>query len=280
MNCWMFPGQPLRHDLTFPATPEGEKIVSLCRSATGFDPSAWQDDCDKTSEHARLQIYGTAFSLYKTRVLRSSGQNPDLIIEHSMGIYAALAACGCISERDALDMTARVGRTLGRMSENSRYALGSIIGLGGVPVESAAVNHGVYVANYNTSSHFLLAGERSLIMSAMEECSAAGAFSMSIFDCDAPLHTPLVTEVAAELESIFSDYSYADPLVPLLDHIDQKPLASSRIPMFLLDELLSPVWWQRSYTAATNLGATSFIEVGAGDSLKKFNRWIDSENNA
>jgi malonyl CoA-acyl carrier protein transacylase len=47
--------------------------------------------------------------------------------------------------------------------------------------------------------------------------------------------------------------------------------------MFLLDELLRPVWWQRSYTAAANFGATSFIEVGAGDSLKKFNRWIDSE---
>ncbi len=278
MNCWMFPGQPLRHDQLFPATPDGEEIISLCRMSTGFDPSTWQDYDGINSEHVRLQLYGTAFSLFRTRVLQSSGPEADMVLEHSMGVYAALAACGSISERSALELTARIGCALARMSENAQYALGCIIGLGSVPVESAAANHGVYVANYNTSSHFLLAGERSRIMSAMEECAAAGAFSMSVFDCDAPLHTPLLTEVAADLEAIISDYRYAEPRVPLLNHIDQQALTAQRIPVFLLEELLRPVWWQRSYTAARKLGAATFLEVGAGDALKKFNRWIDSEN--
>lgn len=278
MNCWMFPGQPLRHNLPFPETADGVEIINLCRDATGFDPSTWQDDGGLKGEHIRLQIYGTAFSLCRTRLLRSSGQEPDMVLEHSMGIYAALAACDCISEREALEMTARVGVVLARMSEDKRYALGCIIGLGRPSVEAAAANHGVYVANYNTSSHFLLSGERSRIMAAVEECAAAGAFSMSVFDCDAPLHTPLVMQVATELESIFSDYVYTGPRVPLLDHIGQQPLASPRIPAFLLDELLSPVWWQQSYKAAGKLGATTFVEVGAGDALKKFNRWIDSES--
>lgn len=278
MNCWMFPGQPLRHNLPFPETADGVEIINLCRDATGFDPSTWQDDGGLKGEHIRLQIYGTAFSLCRTRLLRSSGQEPDMVLEHSMGIYAALAACDCISEREALEMTARVGVVLARMSEDKRYALGCIIGLGRPSVEAAAANHGVYVANYNTSSHFLLSGERSRIMAAVEECAAAGAFSMSVFDCDAPLHTPLVMQVATELESIFSDYVYTGPRVPLLDHIGQQPLASPRIPAFLLDELLSPVWWQQSYKAAGKLGANTFVEVGAGDALKKFNRWIDSES--
>ena len=68
--------------------------------------------------------------------------------------------------------------------------------------------------------------------------------------------------------------------MPLLDHIDQQPLTASRIAAFLLDELLRPVWWQRSYAAARSLGAAAFVEVGAGDALKKFNRWIDSESRA
>jgi len=278
MNCWMFPGQPLRHDQLFPESPEGEELVSLCKSVAGLDLSAWQDNCQLDSENTRLQIYGTAFSLYRARVLSLSGQVPDMVLEHSMGIYAALSACNCISERDALEMTARVGRTLLKMSEKERYALGCIIGLECAHVEAAAANNGVYVANYNTSSHFLLAGERSKIMSAVEECAASGAFSLSVFDCDAPLHTPLISEVADELKIIFSDYNYIDPSVTLLDHIEQQPLTASIIPGFLLDELLLPVWWQRSYSAARNLGAKSFIEVGSGDALKKFNRWVDSEN--
>ncbi len=278
MNCWMFPGQPLRHDQSFPAMPDGEGILSLCEAVAGFNPSAWRGDGQIESENIRLQIYGTAFSLCRSRFLKMSGQQPDLVLEHSMGIYAALAACGCISERDALEMTARVGRTLLKMSEKVRYALGCIIGLECAHVEAAAANNGVYVANYNTSSHFLLAGERSKIMSAVEECAASGAFSLSVFDCDAPLHTPLITEVADELKNIFSDYIYIEPSVTLLDHIDHQPLTASKIPGFLLDELLLPVWWQRSYLAARNLGAKSFVEVGAGDALKKFNRWVDSEN--
>ncbi len=278
MNCWMFPGQPLRHDQPFPETAHGQEIVSLCAVATGFDPSVWQDDGRVESENIRLQIYGTAASLCRARVLRTSGHEPDLVLEHSMGIYAALAACGCISERDALELTARVGNTLIRMSEKNRYALGCIIGLGVVPVESAASNNSVYVANYNTSSHFLLAGERSGIISAMEECAAAGAFSLSVFDCDAPLHTPLLTEIGADLEAVFSDYSYVGPKIPLLEHIGQQQLTAPQIAAFLLDELIEPVWWQRSYAAARKLGATSFVEVGSGEALKKFNRWIDSEN--
>lgn len=280
MICWMFPGQPLRHDQAFPDTPEGEEIVSLCRTATGFDPFAWQGGDDLPGQHVRLQLYGTAFSLCRARLLRSAGQEPEIVLEHSLGIYAALAACGCISELDALEMTARVGCTLARMAENERYALGCIIGLGSAPVEAAAANHGVHVANYNTSSHFLLAGKRPRIIAAMEECAGAGAFSLSVFDCDAPLHTPLLAEVSADLQTIFSDYSYREARVPLLNHIDQQPLTAQGIPAFLLDELLGPVWWQRSYSAARQLGATAFLEVGAGDALKKFNRWIDSENRA
>lgn len=280
MICWMFPGQPLRHGHDFPATREAQEIVSLCHAATGFDPSTWPDGGTLPGQHVRLQLYGTSFSLYRARLLRSSGQEPEVVLEHSLGIYAALAVCGCISERDALEMTGRVGRVLARMAENDRYALGCIIGLGSVAVEAAAANHGVHVANYNTSSHFLLAGKRQRIIAALEECAGAGAFSLSVFDCDAPLHTPLLADVSADLRTIFSDYRYREARVPLLNHIDQQPLTALRIPVFLLDELLSPVWWQRSYSAARQRGATTFLEVGAGEALKKFNRWIDSENQA
>ena len=272
----MFPGQPLRHDHPFPAA-YGDVIASLCLEATGFDPATWQDKGSHASEHVRLQIYGTAASLCRIRELRASGQIPDLVIEHSMGIYAALAACGSISERDALEITSRVGIVLARTFRQQRYALGCIVGLAQEPAESAAANQGVYLANYNTSRHFLLAGEYPRILSALEECTAAGAFSASLFDCDAPLHTPLAAEAAGELQDILAGYRYAEPRVPILEHISQKCLSAADMPGFLLDELLRPVWWQRSYCAARRLGYSSFTEVGAGDALKKFNRWIDSE---
>jgi len=266
----------MRHDYLFPEE-HGEQIVALTRSATGFDPANWQESAAALSEHVRLQIYGTAVSLCRIRELRAAGQSPDLIIEHSMGIYAALAACGSITEQDALAMTARVGTVLTETFSGQRYALGCLVGLAEQPATTVVSRHGVYLANYNTSRHFLLAGEHAAVMATLEACSTAGAFSVSLFDCDAPLHTPLMVDAAGALQAIFTDYRYAEPAVPLLEHISQTRLAAADIPAFLLDELLQPVWWQRSYRTAHNLGCTVFSEVGAGDALKKFNRWIDSE---
>lgn len=276
MNCWMFPGQPLRHDQPFPEA-DGEQVAALCRITTGFDPAAWRDDVGLPSEHVRLQLYGTAASLCRARQLRAAGQVPDLLIEHSMGIFAALAVCGSISERDALEMTARVGTVLANSFRQQQYALGCVIGLEQAAAESAAAEQGAYLANYNTSRHVLLAGESASVEAALEACRAAGAFSVSQFSCDAPLHTPLLQAAAGALSEIFADYRYADPALPLLEHISQQRLTAAAIPVFLLDELLQPVWWQRSYAAARTQGCSTFVEIGAGDSLKKFNRWIDSE---
>lgn len=277
MICWMFPGQPLRRDYQFPASTGSDDIRALCLETTGFDPVDWNDTGSLASEHVRLQLYGTAASISRSRYLWSENQRPDIVLEHSLGIYAALAACGSIRDRDALEITARVGTALAGMSRDSSYALGCIVGLDREPLEEAVTNHGVYVANYNTRSHHLLAGEYQRIVSVMEECTAAGAFSVSLFDCDAPLHTPLLEEAAGTLQGVFSDYHYNEPTVPLLNHIDQQRLSASRIADFLLEELLNPVWWLSSYSAARALGASKFVEVGSGDALKKFNRWIDSQ---
>jgi malonyl CoA-acyl carrier protein transacylase len=46
---------------------------------------------------------------------------------------------------------------------------------------------------------------------------------------------------------------------------------------FLLRELLLPVYWEKSYQALRAAGVGKFIEAGVGDSLKKYNRWIESE---
>jgi malonyl CoA-acyl carrier protein transacylase len=141
-----------------------------------------------------------------------------------------------------------------------------------------AANNGVYIANLNTSRHFLLSGDSGGMAGVMAEALAGGAFSAKAFPCDAPLHTPLMEEVAATIAKICGEIRYRQPTVPILDHIGQKPLCAAEIPSFLVRELMEPVFWERSYLALKARGVGRFIEVGSGDSLRKYNRWIDSEN--
>jgi [acyl-carrier-protein] S-malonyltransferase len=280
VNCFIFPGQPLS-PVTPPACdPDFAGIARMTQERTSLDLGALAWTKVEHSENVKLQVYGTAMSLFRSRCLLREGVRPAMIAEHSMGIYAALAACGSIAEEEALELVYRIGVCFSRMGEKNAYALGCVIGLTLEPLSAIAANNGVYIANLNTSRHFLLSGAACGVDNAMAEALAGGAFSARAFPSDAPLHTPLMEEVAPPLTEICAAIRYREPAVPLLEHIGQKPLEASGIAPFLVRELSLPVYWERSYLALKGAGVGRFIEVGSGDSLKKYNRWIESEMRA
>jgi len=110
---WIFPGQPLKPEPAVPDDDDFYAIKGLCRERCGFDLSHHLPLSGLTlSNHTCLQIYGVAISLYRARRLRETGITPDLIAEHSLGIYAALAAAGCLGEGDLLELVCRVGAAM------------------------------------------------------------------------------------------------------------------------------------------------------------------------
>jgi [acyl-carrier-protein] S-malonyltransferase len=277
MICWMFPGQPIAFADTHCNDHEFQKIALLCQKTTGFNPMESGTSASDLSQSVRLQLLGACISLYRSSLLMSQGCGPDLIAEHSMGIYPALAACGSIDSETALSLTCRIGVSMAAMGLQREYALGCVIGLTCGPLAAIAANNGIYIANHNTSRHFLLAGEREKVDAALVEATASGAFSVSISPCDAPLHTPLIEAIAGDVQRIVAEYNYCEPLIPLLEHIGQTTLTAAMIPAFLVDELCRPVYWETTYRALRSRGVTRFHEVGLGSALAKFNRWIDSE---
>jgi malonyl CoA-acyl carrier protein transacylase len=278
MICWMFPGQPIAFADTPSDDPEFQKIALLCQGATGFNPLEIHAPASPFSQSIRLQLLGTCVSLHRAYQLTNQGSAPDLIAEHSMGIYPALAVSGSIDNATALALTCRIGAAMAEMNLHCEYALGCVIGLTCATLETIADNNGIYIANHNTSRHFLLAGERKKVAVALVEATASGAFSTSSFPCDAPLHTPLINEIAGSLQRIVAEYSYREPGIPLVEHIEQTALTAATIPRFLVDELCRPVYWGTTYRVLRSRGGTRFQEVGLGSALSKFNRWIDSES--
>ncbi len=277
MNCFMFPGQPLSRSPRLPQDDGWRQIAELCRRHALFDPDSWQWFAVDGTENVALQVYGVAMSLHGARLLKKRGVKPGIVAEHSMGIYPAMALCGSLPEEAVLEITSRGGRAMATMGKSRQYALGCVVGLTLEPLLALAKNHGVYLANRNTDRHFLLAGEELPMEAAMAEALFAGAFSSGTFPCDAPLHTPLMAEVEQKLRTVFADYRYRDPVAPLMNHIDQTYLTGCDLGEFLYRELLLPVQWERTYRALLDAGATNFCEVSGKESLKKYNRWIDSQ---
>jgi malonyl CoA-acyl carrier protein transacylase len=266
----MFPGQPLSHVSQLPDDADFQEIARMTGERTGLDLYTLSWRGGEGSDNVRLQVYGAAMSLHRNRQLTRGGIRPGIIAEHSMGIYAALAASGSVGEGEALELVQRIGACMATMGENERYALGCVVGL-------TADNNGVHPANLNTSRHFLLSGLASSMDAAMDEALAAGAFSAQSFPCDAPLHSPLMEELSRPLTEICGEYRYREPEVPILEHVGQTRLNAAGIAPFLVRELSLPVYWERSFLKLRSSGVGKFFEVGSGDALKKYNRWIDGE---
>lgn len=277
MICFMFPGQPLSPGPQLPDDEDFHAVDRLARERTGLVLQDLSWEGEPATGSVALQVYGAAMSLYHARRLRREGTRPALVAEHSMGIYAALATSGALSEGDALELTFRLGRCMSRMAETADYALGCMVGLPLAPLLAISENNGVYLANHNTSRHFLLSGERMSMEGAVAEALQAGAFSARVFPCDAPLHSPLMEEAADGLRAVIADYQYGETSIPLMNHIDQDFLTGAEVGDFLLKELMQPVYWERSCRELLSSGVTRFLEVGMGDALKKYNRWIMNE---
>lgn len=263
-----------------PLLPDDRDFAEIARMAgekTFLDLTTLSWTKGEPTENVKLQVYGAAMSLYRRRLLLGQEIRPGIVAEHSMGIYPALAACGSVSEEDALELAFRIGVCFAKLGERDAYALGCVIGLPLEPLSAIAANNGVYLANLNTSRHFLLSGKASDMAGAMAEAQVGGAFSAKAFLSDAPLHSPLMEEISAPLTEICGEYRYQEPAMPLINHIDQKPLAGAEIPGFLVNELCLPVYWEQTYLALMAAGVKKCFEAGTGDSLKKYNRWIDNE---
>lgn len=277
MICFMFSGQPLARIEVPYEDPVFQDLARCCHERTGFNPLTGENLDSQLTENVRLQLFGSTMSLYRFSVMVGEAGLPDIVAEHSMGIYPALAATRSISDAEALELTLRIGSRLADMSREREYALASVVGLAHDSVSSLVTRHSVYIANHNTSRHFLLAGERHCIETAVAEAAGGGAFSTAIFECDAPLHTPLVREIAHDLRQIVNDYNFRDPQIPLVDHLEQKNLSAADIPIFLVEELCRPVFWETTYRTLRQRGISRFREMGHGTALTKFNRWIDSD---
>ncbi|WP_243373154.1 acyltransferase domain-containing protein [Geotalea sp. SG265] len=277
MDCFMFPGQPLAFPTALPDDGDFFTIAELVRQRTGFDlySSTWIRDSG--TDNTGFQLHGVAMSLYLNRKKRAEGSQPAVVAEHSMGIYAALAASGSLAEGEAIEVTWRLGSCMAKMGETGYYALGCIIGLTSEPVLALARNCGVHLANHNTSRHFLLCGTREKIETAVAEAVAHGAFSAKSFPCDAPLHTPLIQELESPLRQILAEYQYWEPSCILVDHLEQKRLKAHDLADFMFRQLCMPVYWEKTYRSLVAMGIRRFHEIGAGDALKKYNRWIESE---
>jgi [acyl-carrier-protein] S-malonyltransferase len=285
-TAFCFPGQlqerpslkdhPLREDAHF------KELLKRVSGQTKFDFLNFTFKGEEKEEDLslKLQIATYFLSVVYFYRLRDAGWNPDILAEHSMGIYSALAASEAISFEEGLFITESIGRLLKREGTVHPGGMASIIGLPLEEIQKICQDLNGFqlsIANYNGSMHFVLSGEEEGVKKAISLALARKAISATPLAFNTALHSPPLSSLREEIKEILQDIEIHPPKVPVLNHWTITPLRREEIKDFLSQEIGRPVYWIRCVEKLIQEGFTQFIEVGHESTLTKLMRWIDRE---
>jgi len=198
----------------------------------------------------------------------------------SLGEYTALCAAGSIDFADGVDLVHKRGRY---MQEAAAAVGGGMVCLLGADddiaakVCRAAGSAGMLQpANFNCPGQIVLSGEAAACAVAMDVAAESGAGGAVELKVAGAFHSPLMQPAADRLAEALASVEIRPPSAPVLSNVTGGPHGGpDEIRQGLLDQLTSPVLWQRNCEYLKDRGVETFLEFGPGRVLAGLMRRID-----
>ena len=192
---------------------------------------------------------------------------PRYVAGHSLGEFSALVAAGVLTFADALRLVAERGRLAA--SNGVRGAMAAVVGLSAEEVEkviTTAVPDGTaVVANDNGPAQVTIAGEQASLALAADALVRRGAKKIVQLRISGPFHFPPMARIGSDLRAFMANLSFLEPVVPVVANVSARPHeAAATIPDMLVRHLSQRVEWLKSVRFMAERGASTFVEIGAG----------------
>jgi [acyl-carrier-protein] S-malonyltransferase len=192
---------------------------------------------------------------------------PRFVAGHSLGEFTALVAAGVLTFQEALRLVAERGRLAA--SRGAKGAMAAIVGLPAAEVERV-INEtlplgSAVVANDNGPSQVTIAGDSDSIARVTAALAKHGARRIIPLRISAPFHFPDMGRIGPDLAAFMRTLHFREPVVPIVANVSALPHPSaSAIPDALVRHLSQRVEWLRSVRYMVERGASTFVEIGAG----------------
>jgi len=192
---------------------------------------------------------------------------PAFVAGHSLGEFTALVAAGVLTFPDALRLVTERGRLAA--TKGARGAMAAVIGLSAADVErviATTVAKGrAVVANDNGPAQVTIAGDDESVAKVSAALTKQGARKVVPLRISGPFHFPAMGAIGGDLASFMRTMKFRDPVVPVVANTSGAPHQSAAlIPEALVRHLSQRVEWLRSVRFMAERGASTFVEIGAG----------------
>ncbi len=246
----------------------GFSLTSLCFEGP--------EDKLKITYNAQPAILTASVAAY--RAFLQFGPKPQAVAGHSLGEYSALVAAGVLKFEDALKLVRLRGEWMERSFPHGRGGMAAVIGLSVLEVEKICQQVGgpLYIANYNSPSQVVVAGEINVLEKGISLFEEAGAQRVIPLRVSGPFHTDLMDPAARGIEVALQDIEICSPECDFYANVTgDKVTTSEEIKKALVRQINHPVLWQDCMENMIKAGTEKFVVFGEGMALCSFLRALD-----
>jgi [acyl-carrier-protein] S-malonyltransferase len=258
------------------AFPEAAEVFDEASAEVDFDlrKVCFDGPIERLSETDITQPALVTASLAALRAVQARlNVKPDVVIGHSVGEYAAIAAAESVD----VSLVTRLVRERGlaMAASHAKGAMAAVLGLADEEVERLCAEAGdVWPANYNCPGQLVISGREQGVTSVGEKARELGAKVVRLRVSGA-FHSPLVEDAANRLEPALRAAHFGELRTKFMSTVSSKLETADRVPGLLIEQVTAPVRFTQSVQALIGDGVRTFVEVGPGGVLSGLVKRID-----
>ena len=193
---------------------------------------------------------------------RSWGIEPDFVLGHSLGEYAAAYVAGMLPLGDAIRLVAERGRLTHQVATGG--AMAAVLG----PYEIVAAEiersgGALTIAAYNGPEHYVVSGPRPAVEAALAHLERAGVETKPLRVSYAA-HSSLIDPVLPAFEKVLETVEFKPARVALVSNVTGLPGGIEEMgnSKYWLTQMRAPVQFAKSISTLAAHGVTHFVEIG------------------
>ena len=260
------------------AIAEARAVYTRGSSAAQMDLErlCFHGDASELLDTAVQQPALVATSLAMLAAIRARGIEPDFVVGHSVGEFAALAAAGAMTDEEAIALVRERGIAMAEAAARHPGSMAAILGLEDEVVETLCRKIlGVWPANYNCPGQIVVSGENAAVDECCELAQEAGARRAVKLKVSGAFHSPLVARAADRLRPAIDKVKFQEPVAPFMSTVTARIESAQRMGPLLVDQLTAPVRFTQAASELMREGVRTFVEVGPGNVLSGLVKRID-----
>ncbi|WP_299006127.1 type I polyketide synthase, partial [uncultured Shewanella sp.] len=216
-----------------------------------------------------------ALSMGQYDLLTHAGFNADIVAGHSFGELSALCAAGVIKRDDYYQLAFARGQAMSQIPQGmDAGSMAAVIAqqAGCLPQIQGCLKdiQGVDIANFNSPTQFVIAGEKQALESATQALKSLG-FKVITLPVSGAFHTPLVAHAQAPFAKAIDKVSFTKPQRLLFSNSTAKAYTNNAnsIKASFKQHMLQAVNFSQQVEAMYHAGARVFVEFGPKSTLQK-----------